>query len=77
MKPENRARKQIDAPDTYSRPADRPHSAVREDTIEYGFIGTLQGLKYDYREDIRDRAALEKNFREKFEALNRVRPSAR
>ena len=73
MKPENRARKQIDAPDTYSRPSDAPGSVVREDTIEYGFIGTLQGLKYDYREDIRDRAALEKNFREKFEALNRVR----
>ncbi|MBU2733293.1 type I restriction endonuclease subunit R [Acidithiobacillus ferridurans] len=73
MKPENRARKQINAPDTYSRPADRPHSAVREDTIEYGFIGTLQNLKYDYRDDIHDRAALEQNFREKFEALNRVR----
>ncbi|CDQ10783.1 Type I restriction-modification system, R subunit [Acidithiobacillus ferrivorans] len=73
MKPENRARKQIDAPDTYSRPADRPHSAVREDTIEYGFIGTLQNLKYDYRDDIRDRAALEANFRQHFEALNRVR----
>jgi type I restriction enzyme R subunit len=73
MKPENRSRKQINAPDTYSRPADRPHSAVREDTIEYGFIGTLQNLKYDYRDDIHDRAALEQNFREKFEALNRVR----
>ena len=73
MKPENRARKQIDAPDTYSRPADRPHSAVREDTIEYGFIGTLQNIKYDYRDDIRDRAALEANFRQHFEALNRVR----
>lgn len=59
--------------DTYSRPSDTPRFAVREDTIEYGFIGTLQGLKYEYREDIRDRAALEKNFREKFEALNRVR----
>ncbi|MBU2807056.1 type I restriction endonuclease subunit R [Acidithiobacillus ferrooxidans F221] len=73
MKPENHARKQIDAPDTYSRPADRPHSAVREDTIEYGFIGTLQNLKYAYRDDIRDRAALEANFRQHFEALNRVR----
>ena len=72
MKPENRARKQIDAPDTYSRPSDTPSFAVREDTIEYGFIGKLQGLKYEYRDDIRDRAALEKNFRERFEALNRV-----
>jgi type I restriction enzyme, R subunit len=59
--------------ENYSRSSDSPRFAVREDTIEYGFIGTLQGLKYEYREDIRDRAALEKNFREKFEALNRVR----
>ncbi len=57
----------------YSRPSDTPSFAVREDTIEYGFIGKLQNLKYDYRDDIRDRAALEKNFRDKFEALNRVR----
>ena len=54
-------------------PADASPSVVHEDTIEYGFIGTLQGLKYDYRSDITDRASLEKNFREKFEALNRVR----
>lgn len=59
--------------DTYSRPSDTPSFAVREDTIEYGFIGKLQSLKYEYRDDIRDRAALEKNFREKFEALNRVK----
>jgi type I restriction enzyme, R subunit len=45
---------------------------VREDTIEYGFIGTLQGLKYEYRADIRDRATFEQNFREKFQQLNRV-----
>ncbi len=48
-------------------------SVVREDTIEYGFIRKLQGLKYEYQSDITDRATLEKNFREKFEALNRVR----
>lgn len=53
---------------------DKPQTAgVREDDIEFGFIGRLQGLKYDYREDIRDRATLEANFRVKFEALNRVR----
>ncbi len=46
--------------------------AVKEEQIEYGFIGKLQNLKYEYRADIRDRAALERNFREKFEALNRV-----
>jgi len=53
--------------------ADAAPDVVREGTIEYGFIGKLQDLKYTYRKDIRDRAALEKNFREKFEALNRVR----
>ena len=41
--------------------------------IEYGFIGRLQGLKYKYRPDITNRATLERNFREKFEAWNRVR----
>ena len=45
---------------------------VKEAQVEYGFIGKLQSLKYEYRDDIRDRAALERNFREKFEALNRV-----
>ncbi|MFN0079858.1 MAG: type I restriction endonuclease, partial [Prosthecobacter sp.] len=57
---------------TYDLPSDAPRSVVREDTIEYGFIGTLQGLKYEYRPDITDRASLERNFREKFQALNRV-----
>ena len=45
---------------------------VREEHIEHGFVGKLQNLKYDYRADIHDRASLEANFREKFEALNRV-----
>lgn len=45
---------------------------VKEDDIEYGFVGILQGLKYTYRKDIRDRNTLEQNFRKKFEALNRV-----
>lgn len=59
--------------DTYSRRPANASSGVREDTIEHSFIGKLQSLKYEYRQDIRDRAALEQNFREKFEALNRVR----
>jgi type I restriction enzyme R subunit len=46
---------------------------LKEDQIEYGFIGTLQKLKYEYRPDITNRATLEANFRQKFEALNRVR----
>ena len=57
---------------TYDQPSGAPSHVVREEHIEYGFIGKLQGLKYEYRADIRDRAALERNFREKFEALNRV-----
>jgi len=57
---------------TYPPPSDTPPSILREDDIESGFIGRLQGLKYTYRPDITDRAALERNFREKFEALNRV-----
>ncbi len=57
---------------TYAQASGKPSPAVKEEQIEYGFIGKLQGLKYEYRPDIRDRAALECNFREKFEALNRV-----
>lgn len=45
----------------------------RESQIEERFIEKLKNdLKYTFRPDIRDRNALERNFREKFEALNRV-----
>ena len=44
-----------------------------EQQLEDQLIEKLRGLKYEYRHDIRDRAALEKNFREKFEGLNHVR----
>jgi type I restriction enzyme R subunit len=44
-----------------------------ERQLEEQFIEKLRALKYEYRPDIRDRAALERNFREKFEALNGVR----
>ncbi len=43
-----------------------------ERQIEEQLIDKLQGLKYEYRPDIRDRDGLVKNFREKFQALNRV-----
>jgi len=43
-----------------------------EKDIEQDLITKLVDLKYTYRPDIHDRAALEQNFREKFEALNRV-----
>ena len=46
---------------------------MSEQKIEQGFIEKLVELKYTYRPDITDRASLEHNFREKFEALNRVR----
>ena len=44
-----------------------------ESHIERQFIEKLRELKYVYRPDIRDGSALEKNFREKFEALNLVK----
>lgn len=56
----------------YDPPPGAPTPVIKEEHIEYGFIGKLQNLKYEYRDDIRDRAALEKNFREKFQTLNRV-----
>jgi type I restriction enzyme, R subunit len=43
-----------------------------EAQIERDLIAKLQDLKYEYRDDIQDRFALERNFRTKFEALNRV-----
>jgi type I restriction enzyme R subunit len=43
-----------------------------ESQIEKSLIDKLIDLKYTYRPDICDRNALEINFREKFEALNRV-----
>ena len=61
------------APTTYPQVPELPPSAVREQDIEDAFIQKLVDLKYTYRPDIRDRAALEANFRQKFEALNRVR----
>lgn len=46
-----------------------------ESQIETDFIKKLQELKYTYREDIKDRASLEENFRKHFEELNRVKLS--
>ena len=45
---------------------------MTEQQIEHLLIEKLIDLKYAYRQDIRDRAALERNFRKHFEALNRV-----
>ena len=45
---------------------------MKEQDIENALIEKLGDLKYRYRPDIRDRAALNQNFREKFEDLNRV-----
>ena len=60
------------SPSTY--PPHEPAARVlNEHGIEDLFIGRLRDLKYSHRPDITDRAALERNFREKFEALNRVR----
>ena len=45
----------------------------KESDIEQKLINKLEDLKYNYRPDIRDKATLEQNFREKFEKLNHVR----
>ena len=45
---------------------------IKETQIEDSLITKLTDLKYTYRADIRDRDTLEKNFREKFQTLNRV-----
>ena len=51
---------------------DQAAMPYEERQLEEKFIEKLQSLKYEYRPDILDRATLEKNFREKFEALNHV-----
>ena len=45
---------------------------TQESLIESELIARLSELKYTYRPDIRDRNALEANFRSKFESLNKV-----
>jgi type I restriction enzyme R subunit len=45
---------------------------IKELQIEDSLIAKLTDLKYTHRADIRDRDSLERNFREKFQALNRV-----
>ena len=43
-----------------------------EQQIETSFIEKLKDLKYVYRDDIKDKATLEANFKLKFEQLNKV-----
>lgn len=43
-----------------------------ERELEQEFIEKLKSLKYEYRPDIDDREKLKRNFREKFETLNRM-----
>ncbi len=47
-------------------------AVTSEHELERALLHTLEGLKYTRREDIRDRAALEANFRRHFQELNRV-----
>lgn len=49
---------------------------MNEQHIEQALIAKLDELKYTYRPDIRDRAALEQNFGEKFQMLNHVKLTA-
>ena len=46
---------------------------MNEQQIEQLLIKKLDDLKYVYRPDIRDREAMEQNFRRHFESLNRVK----
>ena len=46
---------------------------ISETVLEQQFIGRLEDLKYAFRLDIRDRASLQANFREKFESLNQCK----
>lgn len=57
----------------YHQDSDAYCDSVKEQDIEADFIAKLRDLKYTYRPDIRNRASLEANFRQKFESLNRVR----
>jgi hypothetical protein len=41
---------------TYTLEPKSDTAVLNEVDIEYGFLGTLQGLKYHYRKDITDRA---------------------
>jgi len=45
---------------------------MTEQELEQALIAKLTDLKYTHRPDIRDRAALESNFRNHFQTLNRV-----
>ena len=45
---------------------------MTEQAIEQALIEKLGDFKYGYRSDIRDRAILKQDFREKLEALNCV-----
>lgn len=53
--------------------SDHLNMQALERGLEETLVAKLQDLKYEHRPDIRDRVTLERNFREKFESLNRVR----
>jgi type I restriction enzyme, R subunit len=57
---------------TNDPPKRPPTGVLKEEQIEQEVIGKLQILKYEYCADFLARASLERNFREKFEALNHV-----
>lgn len=48
-------------------------TSIHESEIEAELLAKLVELKYTYRQDIRTQDALEQNFREKFESLNKVK----
>jgi hypothetical protein len=70
-------RGEASVPKDYGTKSDGAHRGFEiamttpERQLESELIEKLRDLKYEHRPEIRDRASLEKNFREKFQALNR------
>jgi type I restriction enzyme R subunit len=44
-----------------------------EQEIETNLVTKLKDFKYSYRPELNNRSALEENFRDKFEELNRIK----
>ena len=57
---------------SYDYSSSQKPQLIKEAHLEEEFIGMLRDLKYTVRDDIKDRTALDENFRKHFEELNRV-----
>jgi hypothetical protein len=54
----------------------KPRMTSLERQLEDQLLQKLLDRKYQHRPDLRERAALEDNFRQQFSTLNQVRPTA-